>query len=432
MKADHTRRSDPVGERHRGEPAGPEAERADGSGGEPAAERAAGPGAGPAAERANWPAGFDPLALACPSCSTTVEDLLAWRCPDCEGPLELPAGSIAPGRGPLGGQGVWRYRWWLPPVEPVSLGEPTTPLVTLRWPGGPATFKLEPSQPTGSFKDRASALLAGWLRARGATRVAEDSSGNAGASLAAYCARARIDCDIYAPASASPAKLTQIAAYGARVIRVEGSRQAATDAAARSAGRGVVYATHLWNPLCLAGTATFAFELWEQTDGTPPDVIVFPLGAGTLLLGALRAFEAMCVVGMMSRVPRVFGVQSAACAPLAEASAAGSDEPATVTPATSAAEGIMLARPPRGAEILRRTRESGGGVVAVDDDALWAALRRLAGLGVYVEPTSAVAPAGLDLLRATGRIGAEERVLVALTGSGLKAGDRIRAGLGLD
>ena len=92
----------------------------------------------------------------------------------------------------------------------------------------------------------------------------------------------------------------------------------------------------------------------------------------------------------------------------------------------------MLARPPRGAEILRRTRESGGGVIAVEDDALWAALRRLAGLGVYVEPTSAVAPAGLDQLRSSGLIRADERVLVALTGSGLKAGDRIRVELGLD
>ena len=89
----------------------------------------------------------------------------------------------------------------------------------------------------------------------------------------------------------------------------------------------------------------------------------------------------------------------------------------------------MLARPPRGREILARTAASGGGVVAVDDDALWDALRRLAHLGIYVEPTSAVAPAGLDLLRRTGRIRADERVVVLLTGSGLKAGDRIRAGL---
>jgi threonine synthase len=353
--------------------------------------------------------------------------VLAWRCPTDGSPLEL-SDPLHPGSGCLSGQGVWRYRDWLPPVEPVTLGEPTTPLLTLPWPTGEATFKLEPSQPTGSFKDRASALLVGWLKSRGIQRIAEDSSGNAGASVAAYTARAGIACDIFVPASASPGKLTQIAAYGARVIPIEGIRQAAADAAARSTDNGVVYATHLWNPLCLAGTATWAFELWEQGDGSLPDAVVFPLGAGTLLLGVARAFEAMRSAGLVTATPRIFGIQSTACAPMAEAAASGASEPAAVTPVPgSAAEGIQLARPPRGAEILRRTRESGGGIVAVDDDALWVALARLARFGVYVEPTSAVAPAGLDQLRAAGHIAPHERVVVALTGSGLKAGDRIRS-----
>ena len=325
---------------------------------------------------------------------------------------------------------MWRYRDWLPPVDEVSLGEPTTPLLTLPWPGGDTTFKLEPSQPTGSFKDRASALLVGWLKRRGIGRVAEDSSGNAGASLAAYTARAGISCDIYVPSTASPGKLTQIAAYGARVIPIEGIRQAATDAAARSTDEGVVYATHLWNPLCLAGTATWAFEVWEQTEGDVPEVVVFPVGAGTLLLGAARAFEAMHRAGLTKRVPRVFGVQSRACAPLALASMGNAPDPVAVTPqAGGAAEGIMLAKPPRGREILARTRETNGGIVSVDDEQLWAALAVLAHAGVYIEPTSAVAPAGLALLRRAGRIAPGERVVVALTGSGLKAGDRIRAGL---
>jgi len=375
------------------------------------------------------PANVDALTLTCPVCHDSPADPLAWRCPTDNGPLEL-VDPLHPGRGELRGQGIWRYRDWLPPVDVVSLGEPTTPLLTLPWATGPATFKLEPSQPTGSFKDRASALLVGWLKYRGISQVAEDSSGNAGASLAAYAARAGIACDIFVPASASPGKLTQIAAYGARVIPVEGVRQAAADAAAGSTQQGVMYATHLWNPLCLAGTATWAFELWEQLDGDVPDVVVFPVGAGTLLLGALRAFESLRRTGLTTRVPRVFGIQTAACAPLALASMGGLDEPVAVQPAAgAAAEGIMLARPPRGREILRRTADSGGGVVAVDDAQLWSALAGLARSGVYVEPTSAVAPAGLDLLRRHGRIRPDERVVVALTGSGLKAGDRIRTGL---
>jgi threonine synthase len=371
------------------------------------------------------------LGLICGFCGEPPTDPLAWRCPRDQQPFEL-MDPLHPGRGQLSGQGVWRYRDWVPPVEPVTLGEPTTPLLALPWATGETTFKLEPSQPTGSFKDRASALLVGWLRSGDVTRIAEDSSGNAGASVAAYSARAGIACDIFVPATASPGKLTQIAAYGARVIPIEGVRQAAADAAARSTDAGVVYATHLWNPLCLAGTATWAFELWEQTDGNLPDAVVFPLGAGTLLLGVARAFAAMRTAGMIAREPRIFGVQSAACAPVALASESGAAEPAVVQQQPgSAAEGIQLAKPPRGAEILRRTREANGGVIAVNDDQLWDALRRLAGFGVYVEPTSAVAPAGLDVLRASGRIGPDERVVVALTGSGLKAGDRIRSGLGL-
>lgn len=370
-----------------------------------------------------------PPDLTCPVCGESPSDPLAWRCPNDESPLEL-LDPLHPGTGTLAGQGVWRYRAWLPQVVEVTLGEPTTPLLTLPWASGETTFKLEPSQPTGSFKDRASALLVGWLKARGITRVAEDSSGNAGASLAAYTARAGIACDIYVPATASPGKLTQIAAYGARVIPIEGPRQAATDAAARSTEDGVVYATHLWNPFCLAGTATWAFEVWEQLDGALPDVVVFPLGAGTLLLGATRAFEAMLAAGLTDRLPRIFGVQTESCAPLALASMTGASEPIVVQPQSGgAAEGIMLARPPRGREILARTHATDGGIVAVDDVQLWDALARLAQAGVYVEPTSAVAPAGLDLLRRNGRVGPHERVVVALTGSGLKAGDRIRTGL---
>lgn len=374
--------------------------------------------------------GTDPsLALICGVCGDPQPDPLAWRCPRDQGPYEL-RDALRPGRGTLTGQGVWRYRDWLPPVEEVTLGEPTTPLLTLPWSTGEAAFKLEPSQPTGSFKDRASATLVGWLRGRGVERIAEDSSGNAGASVAAYATRAGIACDIYVPSSASPGKLTQIAAYGARVLPIDGIRQNAADAAVRATDDGVVYATHLWNPLCLAGTATWAFELWEQSDGRLPDAVVFPLGAGTLLLGVARAFEAMRAARLIDREPRVFGIQSSACAPLAMASLGGAPDPVVVRPlAGSAAEGIQLARPPRGREVLRRTRETNGGVVAVDDTQLWDALRRLAHLGVYVEPTSAVAAAGLDLLRAGGRIGPDETVVVALTGSGLKATDRIRAEL---
>jgi threonine synthase len=188
------------------------------------------------------------------------------------------------------------------------------------------------------------------------------------------------------------------------------------------------YASHLWSPLFLAGTATFAWELWEQLGGVP-DAIVAPLGGGTLLLGVYRGFGALQAAGLTDRMPRLYGIQSSACAPLAAATEAGATDVPLTTPRASAAEGVLLASPPRGSQILHAIRSTGGTAIAVDDAALWRALFDLARLGVYVEPTSAIAVAGLLQLRARGLIEPDERVVVAITGSGLKAGDRIAAAL---
>jgi threonine synthase len=344
-------------------------------------------------------------AIACRRCSVGDLDPLAWRCPLCGGPLELVAA---------------------PEVEPVALGEPITPLV--EWPrddGVEVLLKLEGTLPTGSFKDRGSALLAGWLARHRARSAVIDSSGNAGASLAAYCARAGIACDVYAPATAAPPKLTQIRAYGARVHLVAGPRQAAADAAVAAAEGGAVYAAHAWSPLFTAGTATCAIELHEQLGGRVPDAVVVPVGAGTLFLGIRRGYAD---VGA-ARAPRLFGVQTTACPPLALAHERGEAEPAPVTPRRGAAEGILIARPPRGAEVLAAARETGGAIIAVEDDAVWRALAKLARSGVYVEPTSAAAVAGLELLIDTGRLGSAQRVVVILTGTGLKASAQIAAAL---
>ncbi len=351
---------------------------------------------------------------------------MPWRCPACAGVLELPATPIDPGA-VRRGSGAWRYAPWLGAAgtagsEPVTLGEPETPLVQAPWGHAEVAFKLEAALPTGSFKDRGAAVLVSWLRDRGVRAVVEDSSGNAGAALAAYCARAGIRCTVYVPASASPAKLAQIRAYGARVEAVPGPREAATDAAvAGAAASGAAYASHLWNPAFLAGTATFAYETWEQLGRHVPDVAVFPVGGGTLLLGAYRGWAALREAGLANRVPRLVGVQVAACAPLAAAFDAGLDAPAPVDPGLSVAEGILTPRPPRGSQILTAVRATGGCMVTVDDDATMAALRDLGRLGLYVEPTAAVAAAGLRVLLERGRVAANDEVVCALTGSGLKA-----------
>jgi threonine synthase len=327
--------------------------------------------------------------------------------------------------GPLQGQGVWRYRTWLPVEKPITLGEPTTPLLAADWDGLDVVFKLEGALPTGSFKDRGAALLVSWLAERSVTRVLDDSAGNAGAALAAYCARAGIGCDIYLPGDQSGAKLTQILAYGARPVRIPGSRQEATDAAEAAASDGAVYAAHAWSPFYLAGTQTFAFEIWEQLGGRAPDVLVLPVGGGSLLLGAHLGFGALARAGRIRRPPRLVGVQAAACAPLARAVAAGLREPVAVEPEPTVAEGVRIGRPVRGRAVLSALALTSGTAVAVDEEAIRRAHRRLAGSGVFVEPSSAAAVAGLERLREARLVERGETVAVALTGNGLKtAGTR--------
>ena len=138
--------------------------------------------------------------------------------------------------------------------------------------------------------------------------IVVDSSGNAGASFAAYAARAGLRLRLFVPADASPAKLLQARAHGAVVVSVPGPRAAAGEAARRAledAGPDVAYASHLWQPAFLAGTATFAYEVFEQLGGMAPDAVVAPLGGGTLLLGAHIGFGRLRAAGMIERVPRL-------------------------------------------------------------------------------------------------------------------------------
>ena len=323
-----------------------------------------------------------------------------WRCPSCGGPLDLDLPPIDP-RLPLGF-----------PVR-LSLGEPVTPLVEMDG----AILKLEGALPTGSFKDRGAAALVGWLAEHGVEAVVEDSSGNAGAALAAYCARAGIACELYVPESAPRAKLAQIEAYGGRLVPVPGPRPEAARAAERAAAEGAVYASHAWSPLYLLGTRTFALELWDQLGREAPDVLVVPVGGGSLLLGAHLGFAALREAGLVDRIPRLVCAQAEACAPLVRAIAAGSPEPVAVQPEPTLADGIVIPEPVRGRQVIAAVRETGGTGVAVSEDEIRAAYERSARGGLLVERTSAVA---LAALRHPGVAEAGERIVVAVTGNGLK------------
>jgi threonine synthase len=318
---------------------------------------------------------------------------------------------------------VWRYaRALLVGAEhAVSLGEGWTPLLAGAWHGAPVHFKLEFMMPTGSFKDRGMTVMVSYLKSRGVTHVLEDSSGNAGASLSAYAAAAGLSCRILVPETASYPKIVQIAACGADVVTIKGSRQDVAEAALRQSAE-IFYASHNWQPFFVEGTKTLAYELWEQAGFRAPDNVVVPLGYGSNVLGAERGFDELLRAGEIARRPRLFGVQAARCAPYAAAFRAGVEHLVASEIAPTVAEGIATPKPTRVADVLRAVRDTGGSIVAVQEAEIVEALRGLARLGLYVEPTSAVAAAGLSRLLASGVIRPQEYTVLVLTGSGLKAG----------
>jgi threonine synthase len=328
---------------------------------------------------------------------------------------------------------VWRYaRGLLVGAEhAVSLGEGWTPLLAGHWHGAPVHYKLEFMMPTGSFKDRGMTVMVSYLKSRGVTHVLEDSSGNAGASLSAYAAAAGLTCRILVPETASYPKIVQIAACGADVVTIKGSRQDVAEAALRQSAE-IFYASHNWQPFFVEGTKTLAYELWEQAGFRAPDNVVVPLGYGSNVLGAERGFDELLRAGEIARRPRLFGVQAARCAPYAAAFRAGVEHLVASEIAPTVAEGIATPRPTRVVDVLHAVRDTGGSIVAVEEAEIVQALRDLARLGLYVEPTSAVAAAGLSRLLTAGVIRPQEDTVLVLTGSGLKAsaiiGDLLKLG----
>ncbi len=291
-----------------------------------------------------------------------------------------------------------------------------TPIVEADWRGMAVCFKLEYLAPTGSFKDRGTSVLVSFLKSIGIKEVVEDSSGNAGASLAAYAARAGIRARIFVPAHASPAKKSQIAIYGAELVEVEGPREEAARAVREEAEKGYYYASHYYNPLILEGMKTAAYEIWEQL-GRAPDALVLPVGHGTLLLGLYQGFRDLHEAGLVDSMPAFYGVQARNCSPLYEAFRLGLEEAPEYTPKPTVAEGISIASPLRAKEILKAVRETGGEILTVEEEEILRARKELALKGFFVEPTSAVAAAALDhLTHLHGRT-----IVVPLTGSGLKS-----------
>jgi len=360
--------------------------------------------------------------LACTTCTSTYRTSEPiWRC-RCGGLLDIIQ-TPAFDRTKIDYQapGLWRYRHAIPvenDANIVSLGEGMTPLILQNIGGRPVYFKMDYLQPSGSFKDRGAAVLMSKAKELRVQHIIEDSSGNAGAAIAAYGAAAGISCDIYVPAHTSKQKLAQIKAAGAACIEIPGGREA-TAIAALHAAEQTYYASHSWNPFFFQGAKTIAFELCEQLGWRAPDIFVAPAGNGTLLLGAALGFSELCKTGVIKNMPKIIAVQAENCAPLATAFAHGNSDFAAVDTAPTQAEGIAVAHPIRGAQILRAVRAGGGEFVTVTEDEISSMLHTLHRRGLYVEPTAAVAAAGVA--KQIHNFKTADVVASVFTGHGLKS-----------
>ena len=362
----------------------------------------------------------------CDKCNRTYQiSPLRYKC-DCGSPLNLVASSrIYPNPQVPGAMSLWRYREALPikaETEIVTLGEGMTPLVPLDVNAPDHFVKLDYLCPTGSYKDRGASVLLTYLRSIGVESVVEDSSGNAGAAIAAYSARAGIRCIIYCPASTSKGKLDQIAAYGAVLKLIEGNRMATTEAV-KFAAETACYASHNWHPFFLEGTKTLAYEITEQLGWQPPTHVICPVGFGSIYLGLFIGFRELKAQGIIKNMPRLLGVQPETCCPIYNAYV----ENGTVISrmeqtADTLAEGITAELPIRGDTILKALRSTNGAFTTLNDTEITSGIETLAAKGMYVEPTSAVVVKAYQKFQAAGIIQAGDVTVSILTGIGLKTG----------
>ena len=358
----------------------------------------------------------------CPNCQRFYPPQpTPWRC-DCGSFLDLEFEPRFPIKKILKRSStLWRYREAIPihsDQSVISLNEGFTPLEEIEFNGYRVLLKIDYLFPTGSYKDRGATVLISKMKEWGVHKVVEDSSGNAGSAIAAYCAKAQIECDIYVPEYTSPGKLIQIRAYGATLKKIQGSREKTAEKAMEAASK-IPYASHCWNPFFLHGTKTFAFEVWEQMDWKTPDTLVLPIGHGTLFLGAYIGFKELNQAGMVKKIPKMVGVQSVACAPLYQAFEEGWRETRPIEKKETIAEGIAIAEPIRGRQILEVLRETDGEILVVTEREIKEALKEMGRKGHFIEPTSAATIAGLKkYLRKKRR---KETVVSTLTGMGLKS-----------
>ncbi len=358
--------------------------------------------------------------FACYDCNSPFPSEISHLCPNCGGTFGI-AGAIDfnPKLVDQKLPGIWKYKYsfGLPNnAQVLTLGEGNTPLVEAEVFNSKIFFKNEFQNPTGSFKDRLTSPEISYLKAKGINNAVDDSSGNAGASFAAYSRRANIKGKVFVPAHASGPKRKQISTYGIELVAVEGNRSDASMAVHSEVENGATYASHAFLPHGIPGLATIAYEIVEQLGKTPGSVIA-PAGQGSLLLGLVKGFEALLKVGKIAKFPNIVGVQAKACAPIYSKFMGEDDIKIQVHEGKTLAEGVRVLNPVHGDALIKLTKKYPIKFVAVEENSIINGRDQLAALGFYVELTSAIVWDALE--QTIGML--PQPVVVVLTGSGLKS-----------
>ena len=316
--------------------------------------------------------------------------------------------------------GMFRYKEFMATEgdtwRTVSMGEGMTPVVRF---SDDVLLKMDYFMPTLSFKDRGAAVMIAHCKAIGVDSVVQDSSGNAGNSVAAYCGRCGIGCEIFVPEGTSPKKIEMIKAHGALVNIVPGSRDNCADVCmAKVEKEGTYYASHVYNPFFYEGTKTYIYEVYEQL-GRIPENIFIPLGNGTLFIGVVKGLEELLRSDAIEKMPNILVIQSENCDPFVRAVEAGEKTPVKVEPKPTLAEGIAIGIPARGEEILEYIYKHSVRLIRAPEDKILEARSILAEKGIYCEHTTAASYAAyLKYCEAHGKTSDS---LLAMCGAGLKS-----------
>lgn len=327
------------------------------------------------------------------------------------------------------GQGMWRYRTFLPIAdgeEPVTLGEGDTPLLPANATGRALGFrnlwiKDEGANPTGSFKARGISAAVTRAVLAGCRSFVIPTAGNAGVAASAYAARAGARVRVYAPESTPPTILSQIVSFGGDLVLLSGHIGDCGKAAREyaSACKALDLST-LREPYRIEGKKTLGIELALQYDWTMPDAIVYPTGGGTGLIGMWKAFGELLEAGWVTgNTPRMYSVQARGCAPIVEAWERGAESAEQWPDPRTSASGLRVPRALGDRLILKAIRESGGAAVAVSEEALsQAAAETTRREGIDMSPEGGAALAGASVLLERGDIDESDRVVVFNTGAG--------------